>query len=119
MRWWMTPVVVVFVAIVWLLAGSASLPDRSGRTVQRDATPSVDADVRQFLAANPQFGSHVWGIEPLPNWEYGQRRAVETSKGRFMLYFHSGEVIAVWSRNHNQLLWRKPGYSPQTNEEGR
>ena len=36
-----------------------------------------------------------------------------------MLYFYSGEVIAVWSRNHNQLLWRKPGYSPPTNEEGR
>ncbi len=119
MRWWMIPVAVVFVAIVWLLAGSAIFPDRSARTAQRDATPAVDAAVRQFLAANPQFGSHIWGIEPLPNWQYGQRRAVETSKGRFMLYFHSGEVIAVWSRNHNQLLWRKPGYSPQTNEEGR
>ena len=119
MRWWMIPVVVVFVAMVWLLGGSAIFPDRSGRTVQREATPNMDAAVRQFLAANPQFGSHVWGVEPLPNWQYGQRRAIETSKGRFMLYFYSGEVIAVWSRNHSQLLWRKPGYSPQTNEEGR
>ncbi len=119
MRWWMIPVVVVFVAIVWLLAGSAILPDRSGRTAQPDASPSVDAALRQFLAANPQFGSHVWGIEPLPNWQYGERRAIETSKGRFMLYFHSGEVVAVWSRNHSQLLWREPGYSRPPAVEGR
>ena len=115
----MIPIVVVLVAIVWLLAGSAILPDRSARTAQRDPTPSVDAAVRRFLSANPEFGSHVWGIEPLPSWQYGQRQAIETGKGRFMLYFYSGEVIAVWSRNHSQLLWRKPGYSPQTNEEGR
>ena len=117
-RWWMIPLGVVFVGIVLLLAGTAISPDRSVRTAQRDATPGVDDAVRQFLAGNPQFGTHVWGIEPLPNWQYGQRRAVETSKGRFMLYFYSGEVVAVWSRNHSQRLWRKPGYSVPSAIEG-
>ena len=67
------------------------------------AQRSPESAVSKFVSSRPEYGE-MRAANELPDWAYGKRMFVLTSKGEFVFYFYKEDIVSVRNQSTSELI---------------